>query len=82
MEAIYSPFKKVVDLLVKLECWVGIVLFGLTGIIMASQIFMRRILNLPFIWAEDLTVFLFVWMTFLERQFCTIVRQSSPLIAL
>ena len=65
MKDIYATTKKLVDLLVTLECWAGIVLFGLTGIIMASQIFMRRILNLPFIWAEDLTVFFFVWMTFL-----------------
>jgi len=65
MDSIYSTFKKLVDSLVTLEGWIGIILFSLTGIIMTSQIFMRRVLNLPFIWAEDLTVFLFVWMAFL-----------------
>ena len=65
MSSFNTSFKKLVDLVVTVECWTGIVLFGLTGTIMTLQIFMRRVLNLPFIWAEDLTVFLFVWMTFL-----------------
>jgi TRAP-type C4-dicarboxylate transport system permease small subunit len=65
MDTLCITAKKLVDSLVTLESWVGIMLFAVTGIIMTSQIFMRRVLNLPFIWAEDLTVFLFVWMTFL-----------------
>jgi TRAP-type C4-dicarboxylate transport system permease small subunit len=58
-------FRKLVDSLVTLECWIGVLLFSVTGIIMVMQILMRRVFNLPFIWAEDLTVFFFVWMSFL-----------------
>jgi len=65
MDTLCITIKRVVDSLVTLESWIGIILFAVTGIIMSLQIFMRRVLNLPFIWAEDLTVFLFVWVTFL-----------------
>jgi len=65
MGTLFLTIKKLIDSLVTFESWIGIILFAVTGIIMTSQIFMRRVLNLPFIWAEDLTVFLFVWMTFL-----------------
>lgn len=52
------------------------------------QILVRRALNRPFMWAEDLNVFLFVWLTFLgaavlfsRRQLITvdvIATQTSP----
>jgi TRAP-type C4-dicarboxylate transport system permease small subunit len=65
MRAACGGFRTLVDWLVAVECWVAIGLFTITGVVMAAQIFVRRVLNLPFIWAEDLTVFLFVWITFL-----------------
>ena len=41
------------------------ILFALTGLLMAAQILVRKGLGLPLVWAEDLTVFMFVWTTFL-----------------
>jgi C4-dicarboxylate transporter DctM subunit len=65
MERAYEAFRMLVNRLITLECWIAVVLFGVTGIVMVAQVFVRHVLNLPFIWAEDLTVFLFVWTTFL-----------------
>lgn len=65
MERAYAAFRTLVNGLITLECWIAVVLFGVTGIVMAAQVFVRRVLNRPFIWAEDFTVFLFVWTTFL-----------------
>lgn len=36
-----------------------------TFIVMVLQVFLRRIFNAPIIWAEDLSVFFFIWITFL-----------------
>lgn len=65
MQRAYAAFRKLVDGLIRLECRIATFLFGVTGIVMAAQIFMRKVLNRPFVWAEDLVVFLFVWTTFL-----------------
>lgn len=43
-------------------CAVAMVVIFVTTLV---QIFMRRVLHSPLVWAEDLTVFLFVWVTFL-----------------
>lgn len=40
-------------------------LFSLTGVLMMAEIVARKGLDLPIVWAEDLTVFMFVWTTFL-----------------
>lgn len=36
-----------------------------TFVVMLVQVFLRRVFNRPIIWAEDLSVFLFIWITFL-----------------
>lgn len=36
-----------------------------TCIVMLVQVFLRRVFNSPIVWAEDLSVFLFIWLTFL-----------------
>ncbi len=53
------------DRFVGLQYAVATVLFALTGVLMATQILVRKGLGLPLVWAEDLTVFMFVWTTFL-----------------
>ena len=50
---------------VAVELWIAVFLFASTGVLIAVQIVARRVFNLPFVWAEDLTVFLFVWTSFL-----------------
>lgn len=45
--------------------WVATAIFGTQCIVMLLQIFMRRVVNRPFVWAEDLVVLLFVWLTYL-----------------
>ncbi len=65
MERAYARLRSLLDRIVSLQCGVAVVLFGLTGILMATEIVARKGLNLPVIWAEDLTVFMFVWTAFL-----------------
>lgn len=65
MARAYAGVRTLVDWLISVECWVAVLMFAATGGVMAVQIFVRRVLNMPFVWAEDLTVFLFVWTTFL-----------------
>lgn len=65
MRRAYARFRTLVDWIITLECWAAVVLFSLTGVVIAVEIFARRVLNLPFVWAEDVTVFLFVWTAFL-----------------
>lgn len=36
-----------------------------TCVVMLVQVFLRRVFNSPIVWAEDLSVFLFIWITFL-----------------
>ena len=38
---------------------------SVTCIIMLLQVFLRRVFNSPIVWAEDLAVFIFIWITFL-----------------
>ena len=65
MGRVYASFRALVEAIVRVELWAAIVLFALTGAIVALQVFARRALDNPFVWAEDLTVFLFVWTSFL-----------------
>lgn len=37
----------------------------ITFFVMVTQVFLRRLFNAPIIWAEDLSVFFFIWITFL-----------------
>lgn len=50
---------------VSLYKWIATVIFGTQCVVMLLQIFMRRVVNRPFVWAEDLVVLLFVWVTYL-----------------
>lgn len=45
--------------------WLATLMFGAQCAVMLLQIFMRRVANRPFVWAEDLVVLLFVWITYL-----------------
>ena len=65
MKRAYTWLRAIVDRVVAVELWVAVALFALTGIVIAIQVVARRVFNLPFGWAEDLSVFLFVWTSFL-----------------
>ena len=45
--------------------WTGAVGLGVICLVMLVQILMRRIFNRPIVWAEDLTVYVFIWITFI-----------------
>ena len=53
------------DVIVKAITIIAAACLSMTCIIMLLQVFMRRIFNSPIVWAEDLTVFIFIWITFL-----------------
>lgn len=65
MNRAYTWLRAILDRVVAVELWVAVTLFGLTGIVIAVEVVARRVFDLPFVWAEDLTVFLFVWTSFL-----------------
>lgn len=65
MARAHAAVRAVLDPVVRLEVGAATVLFTLTGLLMATQIVARKVLGLPLVWAEDLTVFMFVWTTFL-----------------
>jgi TRAP-type C4-dicarboxylate transport system permease small subunit len=39
--------------------------FAVMGAVLALQIFMRYVLNMPLIWSEELARYIFVWATFI-----------------
>lgn len=53
------------NILVKITTWAATTAMGLVCVVMLSQVFLRRVFNRPIIWAEDLAVFLFIWITFI-----------------
>lgn len=65
MERLHSRLRAVLDPVIGVQLVAGTVLFTLTGVLMTVQILARKGLDLPIVWAEDLTVFMFVWATFL-----------------
>lgn len=50
---------------VQFLAWLGVGLLSVICVTMLAQVFMRRVLRSPIEWAEDLSVFLFIWITFL-----------------
>ena len=44
--------------------WIIAALFGATILTVAAQVFFRYLLHRPLVWTEELSGFLFVWMTF------------------
>lgn len=65
MERTHAALRKLVDPAVRLQCAAATILFALTGLVMGAQIVARKVFDLPIVWAEDLTVIMFVWTTFL-----------------
>lgn len=65
MERAHAGLRVLLDPVIRVQCVAATVLFTLTGVVMATQIVSRLILGLPLVWAEDITVFMFVWSTFL-----------------
>lgn len=65
MERAHAGIRVLLDPAIRLQCVVATVLFTLTGVVMATQIVSRMVFGLPLVWAEDITVFMFVWSTFL-----------------
>lgn len=65
MERAHAGLRAFLDPVIRLECVVATVLFTLTAVVMATQIVARMAFGLPIVWAEDSTVFMFVWTTFL-----------------
>ncbi|MBL0290916.1 MAG: TRAP transporter small permease subunit [Betaproteobacteria bacterium] len=70
MKRAHTWLRAILDRVVAVELWVAVALFGLAGVVIAVEIVARRVFNLPFVWAEDLTVFLFVWTAFLAPPCC------------
>jgi TRAP-type C4-dicarboxylate transport system permease small subunit len=56
---------KLFDKLHKLEEGFIMVCFAIMGVVLALQIFMRYVLNMPLIWSEEVARYLFVWATFI-----------------
>ena len=65
MASAHAGLRTLLDPVVRLELGAATALFALTGVLMAAQIVARMVFGLPIVWAEDLTVFMFVWTTFL-----------------
>jgi len=51
---------------------------SVTCIVTLLQVFLRRVFNSPIVWAEDLAVFIFIWITFLGA---AILFQKKALIS-
>ncbi|MDR2589287.1 MAG: TRAP transporter small permease [Spirochaetales bacterium] len=56
---------KIFDILNKIEESFIMVCFAIMGCVLALQIFMRYVMNLPLIWSEELARYIFVWATFI-----------------
>jgi TRAP-type C4-dicarboxylate transport system permease small subunit len=56
---------KLIEKLHKLEEGFIMVCFAVMGLVLALQIFMRYVLNMPLIWSEEMARYLFVWATFI-----------------
>ncbi|MDR1933535.1 MAG: TRAP transporter small permease [Spirochaetales bacterium] len=52
-------------LLNKIEEGFIMVCFAVMGAVLALQIFMRYVINMPLIWSEELARYIFVWATFI-----------------
>jgi TRAP-type C4-dicarboxylate transport system permease small subunit len=65
MDRAYAAIRVLLDPAIRVQFAVATVLFTLTGVVMATQIVSRMVFGLPLVWAEDLTVLMFVWSTFL-----------------
>jgi|GEM_PF-1702592 len=53
------------SLVSKAVMYVATLAMTITFIVMLTQVFLRRVFNSPIVWAEDLSVFMFIWITFL-----------------
>lgn len=49
----------------KTVSYVATLAMTITCIVMLVQVFLRRLFNSPIVWAEDISVFFFIWITFL-----------------
>ncbi|MGD1821484.1 MAG: TRAP transporter small permease [Pleomorphochaeta sp.] len=56
--------KKFIKIYQKIEEIFLIVCFAIMGIVLTSQIFCRYALNIPIAWAEELSRYLQIWITF------------------
>jgi len=56
---------KIDEVLTKSVIVVATLAMTITFIVMVTQVILRRVFNAPIIWAEDLSVFFFIWITFL-----------------
>lgn len=65
MASAHAGYRAWLDPVIRLEFGAATVLFALTGLVMGAQIIARMAFGLPMVWAEDITVFMFVWTTFL-----------------
>jgi TRAP-type C4-dicarboxylate transport system permease small subunit len=65
MQRAHARLRALLDPVVRLELGAATVLFTLTGVVMGAQVVARMVFGVPIEWAEDLTVFMFVWTTFL-----------------
>ena len=88
MEQAHARLRAILDPVIGFQFTAATILFTLTGVLMGAQVLARKGLDLPMLWAEDLTVFMFVWTTFLGAAVLydrkeslaidTLVSQFSP----
>ena len=53
------------QIIAKITSWITTACLTGSILVMLMQVILRRAFNRPIIWAEDLTVFIFIWITFL-----------------
>jgi TRAP-type C4-dicarboxylate transport system permease small subunit len=82
MARTHAGLRAFMDRFVGLQFAAATVLFTLTGVLMAAQVLARKGLGLPLVWAEDLTVFMFVWTTFLGAAVLYHRREAMAIDAL
>ena len=64
MQAV-GKLDRICNYIAKATSWLCTSCLAGSILVMLLQVFLRRIFNRPLIWAEDLTVFVFIWITFL-----------------
>lgn len=76
--SVKNILEKFDDIIVKAITIIAAASLSLICIILLLQVFLRRVFNSPIVWAEDLAVFIFIWITFLGA---AILFQKKALIS-
>jgi TRAP-type C4-dicarboxylate transport system permease small subunit len=76
--SVKNILEKFDDRIVKAVTIIATTSLSVTCIVTLLQVFLRRVFNSPIVWAEDLAVFIFIWITFLGA---AILFQKKALIS-